>query len=85
MSVAQEAKSGEGGRGLEPASSGYLQYAVFALRRQEESEDTARITVHYAGTFTLPATFRENLASSDILVGDDWVSLRRQRLPALSG
>jgi hypothetical protein len=38
MYLVKSGKSGEGGRGLEPASGGYLQYAVFALRRQEESE-----------------------------------------------
>ena len=59
---------GRAGEGWNPLRAGYLQYAVFALRRQEESEKASQTPLDYAGTFTLPATFRENLASSVILV-----------------
>jgi hypothetical protein len=73
-------KWGRAGEGWNPLQTGYLQYAVFARGRQEESESAARIPIDYAGTFTLPARFRENLASSVILAVVQQVSLRPTRL-----
>jgi hypothetical protein len=47
---------------------------------KKKAKNASQTPVDDAGTFTLPATFRENLASSVILAVTQQLSLRPSRL-----